>query len=167
MKDMTLKKALKLWEMNTPIVNEHLTATDLKCVREGKGRDDFFAHLAVCNRCRQMLWDLQDLSIVQHEADDYVIPLAAADGIPQEATWITADEKYRIEIRRILADTTQRAALIVRAQRPFNFVGKTITVRDASQRIILQGRISEEGKVAAIVDDIGSLVLKKITITED
>lgn len=167
MKSIALKKALKLWQMNKPLEGDHLSEKDLRGLMEGRSNDAVFAHLSLCNWCRQKLWKLQDSSDVQCDAEDYVVTLAANDGIPQEAVWTTADEKYRIEFRRIVSDQTQRAALIVRVQPPFNFSGKTITVRDANHRMILRGKISEEGKIAAIVDDIDNLVLKKLTITED
>jgi hypothetical protein len=167
MTSIVLKEAVELWQMTTPLEGQHLSESVLDELIEGKSNDAVFDHLALCNWCRQRVWALQESSAMPSEADDYVLPLAANVGIPHEATWITADEKYKIEFRRMVADETQRAVLIVRVQPPFDFAGKTIVIRDANQRTLLRGRISEDGKVAAIVDEIDHLVLKKLTITED
>jgi hypothetical protein len=167
MKSIALKEAVNLWQMSTPLEDQHVSESMLEELLQGKSKDSVFDHLALCNYCRQRVWALQASSAIPSEADDYVLPLAANVGIPHEATWVTADEKYRIEFRRMVADETQRAVLIVRVQPPFDFTGKTIVVRDANQRTLLRGRISEDGKVAAIVDEIDRLVLKKLTITED
>lgn len=166
-KSMSLKKALKLWQVTTPLAEAHLSESVLDGLLEGKSDDAAFAHLSLCNWCSQRLWKMQDAALTHGQADDYVIPLAAQVGIPQEATWVTADEKYRIEFRRIVSDKAQRAVLVVRVQPPYNFTGKTIVVRDANQRTLLRGQIGEDGKTAGIVEDIESLVLKKLTISED
>lgn len=167
MKSIPLKKALKLWQMTTPLQEDHLSESVLEGLLEGKSNDAAFTHLSLCNFCSQRLWKMQDAALTHGQADDYVVPLAAHVGIPQEATWVTADEKYKIEFRRIVSDKAQRAVLVVRVQPPYDFTGKTIVVRDANQKMLLRGRIGEDGKAAGIVEDIESLVLRKLTIAED
>jgi hypothetical protein len=167
MKTIPFKKALKLWQATTTLQEDHLSESVLDGLLEGKSDDAVFAHLSLCNWCSQRLWKMQDSTLTHGQADDYVITLAAQVGIPQEATWVTADEKYKIEFRRIVSDKAERAVLVVRVQPPYDFTGKTIVVRDASERTILRGQIGEDGKTAGVVEDIESLVLKMITIIED
>ena len=172
MKRMPLKEALELWQMKTPLDGEHLEDSALRGMIRGHSDDSIFSHLATCNFCRQRLWRLQaatPLSEKYAEAadmEDFVLPLAASEGLPQQAVWMTADEKYKIEFRRILSDKAQRAVLIVRVQPPFNFAGRTIVVRDAGGGMLLHGQVGRDGKVVAILEDIDSLVLKKITVSE-
>lgn len=170
MKNIALKDALKMWQMKATLTDEHLPERHIDALLlEGLGSDAIFDHLSRCNGCRQRLWDRQQTAsaLSRKAADDYVLPLAANVGIPQEAIWITADEKYKIEFRRILSDMPTRAVIMIKVLPPFNFTGKTIFVRDANRKIMLHGQIGSDGKVAAIVDDIDSLDFKRCVITEE
>ena len=169
MKNIALKETLKLWQMKTLLKDEHLPESALGGLLKGQTSDAVFEHLSRCNGCRQRLWKIQQAAVVvtHKAADDYVYPLAANVGIPQEAVWITADEKYKVEFRRILSDTAKRAVLVLKVQPPFNFSGRTIVVRDANNKMLLRGQISSDGKVATIVEDIDSLNLKRCIITEE
>ncbi len=166
MKSMTLQKALKLWQMKTPLEDAHLEDSVLEALMEGEGDPDVFTHLSLCNVCRRELWTLLESRASDNQVDDYVLPLAASVGIPQEASWITVDEKFKIEFRRMVSDEAQRAVLIVRVEPPYDFTGRKITVRDASDRILLSGLVDREGKIAAIIYDVENLVLKELSITE-
>jgi hypothetical protein len=169
MNNIALKDTLKLWQMKTPLEGDHLSDSTLDGLLKGQSSDAVFEHLSRCNGCRQKLWKRQQAAdVVSHKAaDDYVYPLAANVGIPQEAVWITADEKYRIEFRRIISDTANRAVLVLKVQPPFDFSGRMIVVRDANDKLLLRGQISRDGRVATIVEDIDSLNLKRCIITEE
>jgi nitrogen regulatory protein PII-like uncharacterized protein len=166
MKSMALRKTLKLWQMRAPLEGDHLTDAMLEGIMRREASQEAFAHLSSCNLCRQRLWKLKELGNSVNQYDDYVLPLAANIGIPHEAVWISADEKYKIEFRRMVSDRAQRAVLIVRVLPPNDFTGRTIMVRDANDRTLLRGQVNKEGKVAAIIEDVENLVLKKLTITE-
>lgn len=166
MNKITLKESLTLWQMKTPLKkNEHLSMAVLKGVLREGSHDSAFEHLSLCPWCRQRLWRIQESMDASNEAEDYVLPLAADAGLPQEATWITEDQKYKIEFRRILSDKAQRAVLIVRVQPPFNLAGKAIVVKDGNDRQLLCGQIGKDGEIAAIIENLDNLSLKKINIS--
>jgi hypothetical protein len=168
MKNIAFKETLKLWQMKTLLKDDHLPESTLKGLLKGQTSDAIFEHLSLCNGCRQKLWQIQQEDDDTYRyADDYVYPLAASVGIPQEAVWITADGKYKIEFRRILDDKAKRAVLILKVQPPFDFSGRTISVQDANHRTLLRGQIGSDGKIASIVEDIDSLDMKQFIISEE
>jgi hypothetical protein len=165
-KSINLNEALKLWQMRAPLEDEnHLSEIALEAVAKGQGDDAVFNHLSLCNWCRQRMWELQESRKSVCEADDYVVLLAANTGIPETATWVTADKKYKIEFNRMVSDPT-KGVIALYVQPPFNFAGQRICVKDASGRELLCGEISEEGELTDILDDIDNLDLRKITISK-
>jgi hypothetical protein len=159
-----LEEILKLWQQQTPLEDvTHLRRHELQGLAQSGDDDQVFAHLALCTWCRQRLWRLQ--SSIAHDVFDYVEPLAADVGIPQEVTWITKDGRYRIELRRLVG-TDHKAVLIVKVKSSLDFEGKTLVVEDAHGREILRGAVDSEGLVASEIEDIRAISFQEFIVTE-
>lgn len=167
MRKISLSKALKLWQMTTYHDSEHLTEKAFQRFMAGNRTNDVLMHLALCNMCRKKLYVLQDQALKGSEAADYALPLAASVGVPEEATWTTLDKKYRIKFYKVASQEANQALLIVSVLPPFNFAGKNIVVRDANRRVLLSGKIDDDGELGGLVGDAASLDLKKISLNEE
>jgi hypothetical protein len=157
---LNLVDTVKLWQQHTPLEDtRHLSWGALRSLAGRQADDLVFAHLALCTRCRQRLWRFQELPV------SHVETLAADAGIPQEATWTTADGKYVIEFRRLL-DSEHGGVLVVRARAARDLEGTTLVVEDAHGRELLRGTVDRDGMVAAAIEDIHAISFAEFVITE-
>ncbi len=167
---MNLEDTMHLWQQQTLFTDvQHLRRRDLRELADRDEDDPVFDHLALCTRCRQRLWRLQHVEgtesfdrLVLHAADVG----SPQDALPQGASWETLDRKYKIELRPVVGNP-HRAILIVNVKSSHHFEGKTLVVEDAYGRELLRGTIDSDGLVAAAIEDIRTIALEELVISEE